>query len=1382
MKKTNFTFLRGFAMSVLMVLGFASANAQGAGSLACQDHINASLDVSCNVNLTSVVFQSQAGAIRVLDGNVALTPSGANSYNIAVSGIVINKIYTYELWQNPNFTGNKCWGTIKFEDKLAPAILCPQNTAVACNANVGFSSSEVEIVFNGVAGSNQITSNNYQAFGVGFPVITECSAWRLYYSDVKNLGCVDGRVGTITRTFRVTDAYGNTTSCTQNIALNGPSLQIAVPNNFTVPVCPSAINLATVEPGALINSPFSANAYPNGLNPALAGDCMLSATKTDKVVDDACGKKVVRTWVVVNMCTGTVVNLAPNTSGQNVQTITLTDNVAPTFSGSGAVTISTGATNCLSNADVAFPAASDNCNIVTRTLTIGGITYTANAAGIVRITGLGLTTALNPAYVGFWRAVDGCGNAAQTSAIVTVIDRVSPIAVADQNTNVSMTLDCTATVNASTFDDGSLDNCCLDVNRFEVKRMVERADLPAAGNTEFASKITFDKTDLAGGCSNTLMVIFRVWDCNNNSNTAMVNVKLEDKIGPVAAGKDTSVTCGNTVSADEWINGWEKRFTAANLLLNYPPIASTNPGYYDNCDATVTWSSINGSIDQCAQGSRSRQATVTDKCGRSATANFTYNSSHAANFEVTLPGNTRATCPGSGVQSKADAIAQARASLRTISGCPVVAIDIKNEEVFSAVNGACYRIKRTWVVSSLCHNTMLRGAQGLSDSPVMGGQAPFVYQSALDGTDATGKDRNDDKYVEYVQTIDVVDSEKPVISDAKAPTLTGVGKCGINMLVESFTATDACVTDGAYGVVKSWELLDANKNSFSTRIPLKDNTSASPASQFPANYTFARADWGKTFYVRLRAEDRCGNVDLIDYKVVPSDIIKPTPVCYQGLSVDLMPTTGEVWLSASMFDAGSSDGCQVGVANANISPAVNNPSPASNDRQFSADGTVELRLEQYPFAPITLNAAGQAVAPATNMIWVGCLGIQPIRLWAIDAAGNADFCDTYVQVQNNMNATPKVSTPCGGPVNSARSIAGAISTSNGKALENTVVTVESSTAANGKMISGVKTGKYNVLVGIGSNVKVAADKNDNPLNGVSTFDLVLISKHILGTQNISDKFAQIAADVNNNGKITTSDVVELRKMILGLQSNFNNNKSWRFFDATMNEEVAIKNVQDDAKIDFTAVKVGDINGNANAASAQRAVATHEFNVADKSLVAGELVTVALNGTEGFGFTMNYDAKSLEVVSVDENSAVIENGTITTAQVGSEFNVTFKALANVTLSNAISINSNITAAEAVVNGQLNNVALKFNSKVTGFELFQNQPNPFRGATLISFNAPVASDYVVTITDIAGRVVSTTTGVAVKGMNNVTVEMTNAGVYNYTVTTGNFTATKKMIVTE
>jgi hypothetical protein len=162
--------------------------------------------------------------------------------------------------------------------------------------------------------------------------------------------------------------------------------------------------------------------------------------------------------------------------------------------------------------------------------------------------------------------------------------------------------------------------------------------------------------------------------------------------------------------------------------------------------------------------------------------------------------------------------------------------------------------------------------------------------------------------------------------------------------------------------------------------------------------------------------------------------------------------------------------------------------------------------------------------------------------------------------------------------------------------------------------------------------------------------------------------------------------------------------------------------------------------------------------------------------------MNYDVKSLEVVSVDANSAVIENGTITTAQVGSEFKVTFKAIANVTLSNAIAINSKVTAAEAVVNGEVANVALKFNNKVSGFELFQNQPNPFRGATTISFNAAAAGNYTVTITDVAGRTVSTTNGNAVKGMNNVTVELNNAGVYNYTVTTGNFTATKKMVVIE
>jgi hypothetical protein len=1396
MKKMNFTFLKGFAISMLMAFGVANANAQG---LACQDHINASLDISCSVDLTTTVLGAGGTSIRILDGNnVKYSGSGAG-INRTTHGLTIGATYMYELING----ANKCWGTIKFEDKLAPQIDCPANISVACDRTYGFSSSEIEIVDAASAGAGQITRAAYQALyspALVLPIIRECSAFKLFYSDSKSLVCAPGSVGTVTRTFRVTDAYGNTQTCTQVLTLTGYGTNnaplINAPADLVFSVCKADINLndytpeklrvwakATVTPPSSSIADITANAYPTGVG-ATSNDCMLSGTYTDKVTDDACGKKIVRTWVVVNMCTGVIIT----NPADAIQIITLTDNLAPVFAATtlADLTITTGAANCLSAQSVPFPSVTDNCCIASATLSIGGINFSAPIAncrpGSISIVGLPVNS-----YQAVWRATDACGNVATRTQTIVVRDLVAPIAVADQNTNVSLTLDCTATVNATTFDDGSLDNCCLDVNRFEVARMDELTGL-TPGTTAYESKfrptVTFVKGDLSktdgsnnpndlkAGCKGSVMVVFRVWDCNGNNNTAMVNVVVEDKIGPLAQGKDTMEMCGNTALGTQWLEGWEKRFSALSTL-QYPPVFGTNPGYFDNCSATVTWGAISGSIDQCSNGTMTRVATVKDGCDRTATATFTYNSGHQAEFTVTLPANNRFNCPGSSVPTKEQAIADARRSITVINGCPVVAVDIKSEEIFSAVAGACYRIKRTWVVSSLCHNGMLKGDWKTTPKPgtrstgedvaVMGNSQPYIYDSRLDGDVANGKrNPDDDKYVEYVQVIDVNDTQKPEITNPQTPVLAGEGKCGLKLTVGGFDATDACAPVTA----KTWSLLDANKVAIAPAVG---------GSTFPATYTFSTADYGKKFYVRYRAEDRCGNIDIRDYLVEPKDIIKPTPVCYQGLSIDLMPTTREAWISATMFDAGSSDGCKVDATKATILPAVANPAPATNARQFSADNTVELRLE---IATGTPPAFGTGV-PATNMVWVNCVGIVPVRLWAIDAAGNADYCDTYVDVQNNMGAQNVANCPS---VNATGTkVAGAITASNGTAISNAVVTVNSSTAAN-SLTAKVTNGLFSTpaIIALGSNVKISADKNDNPLNGVSTVDLVLMSKHILGTQTISDKFNLIAADVNNNGKVTTSDVVELRKMILGIQNNFNNNKSWRFFDAQMNEEVTIQNIQKDANVNFTAVKVGDINGNANATSAPRT--TYTFVADDKNASAGELVTLTLDGTEGFGFTMNYDAKALEVVSVDENSAVIENGTITTAQVGSTFKVTFKANTNVTLSEAIAINSNVTTAEAVVNGEATNVALKFNNKVAGFELFQNQPNPFRGATMISFNAANAGDFTITVTDVAGRTVKTVAGAAVKGLNNVTVEMNNAGVYNYTVTTGNFTATKKMVVIE
>ena len=80
----------------------------------------------------------------------------------------------------------------------------------------------------------------------------------------------------------------------------------------------------------------------------------------------------------------------------------------------------------------------------------------------------------------------------------------------------------------------------------------------------------------------------------------------------------------------------------------------------------------------------------------------------------------------------------------------------------------------------------------------------------------------------------------------------------------------------------------------------------------------------------------------------------------------------------------------------------------------------------------------------------------------------------------------------------------------------------------------------------GSGIHVTPSKNINILNGITTYDLLLISRHILGVGpfDVPSKF--IAADINKNNQVTTFDIVELRKMILGIYTDFPANKSWRF--------------------------------------------------------------------------------------------------------------------------------------------------------------------------------------------------------------------------------------------
>lgn len=83
----------------------------------------------------------------------------------------------------------------------------------------------------------------------------------------------------------------------------------------------------------------------------------------------------------------------------------------------------------------------------------------------------------------------------------------------------------------------------------------------------------------------------------------------------------------------------------------------------------------------------------------------------------------------------------------------------------------------------------------------------------------------------------------------------------------------------------------------------------------------------------------------------------------------------------------------------------------------------------------------------------------------------------------------------------------------------------------------------------------------------------------------------------------------------------------------------------------------------------------------------------------------------------------------------------------------------------------------------FFLFQNYPNPFNPTTTIKYSIPKASFVVIKIYDIIGEEVATLVN-AQKPSGNYSVKFDasnlSSGIYFYRITSGNFMATKKLII--
>ena len=415
------------------------------------------------------------------------------------------------------------------------------------------------------------------------------------------------------------------------------------------------------------------------------------------------------------------------------------------------------------------------------------------------------------------------------------------------------------------------------------------------------------------------------------------------------------------------------------------------------------------------------------------------------------------------------------------------------------------------------------------------------------------------------------------------------------------------------------------------------------------------------------------------------------------------------------------------------------------------------------------------------------------------------FVGTFSIIDSSVDSTLLV-------MNETAQVAGKITNTDGENIEAVELSV------NGGMASMAtqNNGEYSFTLFTGEDYTITPEKNVNPLNGVSTFDLVLITQHILGVQTLETPYKHIAADVNKSGSITTFDVVQLRQLILNITTEFPSNDSWRFVEAAhtfgtspltenFNEFISINNLAGSVtNANFIAVKVGDVNGSAQpnsltSATARNANGTMNLRIVDQAVIAGQDVSVAFTSADiaaiaGYQFTMNYTG--LELAQLVDGVATAANfntnlrGALTTSWNGVAtandvlFTLNFTATTSGNLSELLSVGSDAVAAEAyTAEGELLNVGINFTTTAAGFGLEQNTPNPFNAETVIGFNLPTAGTATFKVMDIQGKVLKSVTADYAKGYNQISInakELGATGVFYYQLESADNLATKKMIL--
>lgn len=1283
--------------------------------IACNDFVNLSLDTNCTATvLLSMLLEDQQGPnsdyyIQIYNGN-DLQPD----LNFDASDI--NKIYTFKVFHST--TGNSCWGQIRVEDKLAPTILCSNDT-VRCGIDIDPSNLGYPIpAYYPVTIS--VDTNSARCYYVDH--WDACSRVHLCYTDeLIKLDCDSIFSRIIIRHWTAKDAHGNTSTCSDSI--------VTLKANFTDIIRPLDYDGA-VHPYIKCTDiyPKLPNGNPSPIytgHPVPAGCDKLVATYSDlKIIICENTYKILRRWTIIDWCTKNVLEIN--------QLIKVIDDVAPTFDVPENVFVGMKVYSCGSYGALPEPKNVVDCGKWTYTIFTRQLDELGNQLPIsnqyVTYNSVDKLYYLDGAPEGkiwiIYQVSDLCGNVSTKQIEVGVEDKLLPIPICDATTIVSLTSNGTARVFAETFDDGSIDNC--GIYGFKVRRM----DDPCGNGTNvFGSYVDFCCEDV--GLRS--MVVLQVIDNSRNINTCMVEIIVQEKEPPqIVAPTDVTISCIADMSdlnkfGQVRLSEAERKniiiidnnyYSAPNYIAGRDGLAT------DNCSVQLEEIVVRNLV--CNQGTIVRTFIAKDKQGLISSATQTIYVKNPNPFNVNniiWPIDvTMFTCRAAEINPSVTG-----SPIYFNNSCATIAANYE-DQLLSKVDSSCYKIFRKWTVVDWCQFNAQTNAGIFEHVQILYIQntvAPDIYSC------------NDLEICDYNSYYNPNNNSCMVSFDIKAD---GEDDCTKKEFLKWSYRLDSN-NDGVFEALNSGDRV----------------VGVAPVG---------------VFKIRWIVEDACGNVATCDQRVTLKDCKKPTPYCVNGITTVIMPLNGFITVWAKDLNINSFDNCT-----------------QKDALKYSFTSDVNDTHITY-----NCDSLGKNISVT-----------KKVRIYVTDESGNQDYCETAITIQDNNKV-------CG---NTFVNVSGLVSRSDNKLLPGTKLKV--SNELNENLIESTTdvNGKYSFQsLPLNTKFKVSAEREDDILNGVSTFDIILIQKNILGKTPFNSPFQYLAADVNNSKSITARDISDLRKVILGIRPDFPGKEIWNFVPANykfsdiespwdVSKDINFKDLSEDySQLNFVGYKKGDIDNssiieftkNSKVRNSAEQWMVGEPNATNNTYVYPVYSTtvLALEGFQTRFQILNPVSLISGSIQIDENNYNIQNNVVSISwnsnsqQIIHENEVLFYIETSTKNLHLEQIHQNGFNSELYLDHELKDlVIVQSKDRVAdfSFELKQNIPNPYFDQTVVPIEVTKSCSMVLTVYNISGKQILEKNLLLEKGLNYVNIDraMLGAeGIYLYKLEGNAGSQVKKMIL--